>query len=148
MGNGQSSAGNSCNTICWVLAIVFGILIAVILHNWADWSWLVSIVVGVIGALGLGWLLTSYFCDEQISGASDTPMHAGGITAAGAGDAAADGSHEVDDAARVAKVDPGTPAYAGGVSAAGAGEAGAYGTHDVGSGTAEDGVVHVDPDTP
>ncbi len=147
MGNGNSSAGNSCNAICWVVAVVFGVVIAVILRNWADWNWLISIVVGVIGMFGAGWLLTSYFCDGQ-GDSAETPMHAGGITAAGAGDAAADGSHEVDDAARVAKVDPETPAYAGGVTAAGAGEAGAYGTHDVGSGTAEDGVVHVDPDTP
>ncbi len=153
MANGNSNAGGSCNAICWIVAVIFGILVAVILHNWADWGWLVSIVVGIIGMLGAGWLLTSYFCDEQrdSAGASATPMHAGGITAAGAGDAAADGSHDdaaTADAAHVAGVDPGTPDHAGGITAAGAGEAGADGSHDVGTGTADDGVTQVDPDTP
>ena len=98
MSNGNSNTGMfSCDTVCWIVAVIFGIAVAAILHNWADWGWLLSFVVGIIGALGAGWLLTSQFCDEV---AAETGSATPAISAGGAAAAASEPSEgTADDAA-------------------------------------------------
>jgi predicted flap endonuclease-1-like 5' DNA nuclease len=57
--------GRSCNAICWLVAVLFGLFVLAAMMTWTGWSWIVALVLGLIAALGAGWVLTSYFCENS-----------------------------------------------------------------------------------
>ncbi len=57
--------GRSCNAICWLVAVFFGLFVLAAMVTWTSWSWVVALVLGLIAALGAGWVLTSYFCENS-----------------------------------------------------------------------------------
>ena len=69
MAQGSNSAGSSCNTVCWLVGALLGLLVIAVLMNMAEWGFLISLAVGAIATLGAAWVLNSYFC----KGSNDTP---------------------------------------------------------------------------
>jgi len=65
MGHETMRVGRSCNAICWLVAVLFGLFVLAVMVTWAGWSWSVAVVLGLIAVLGAGWLLTSYFCGND-----------------------------------------------------------------------------------
>ncbi len=65
MGHETMRVGRSCNAICWLIAVFFGLFVLAAMVTWAGWSWMVAVVLGLIAALGAGWVLTSYFCENS-----------------------------------------------------------------------------------
>ncbi len=89
MGNGnKGSLGASCSAICWLVAVLFGLLVVAILITWANWPWMIVLVIGLIAVVAAGWVLPTYFCQE-LDG-SDTDGQSSAEAAALSGAAIAD----------------------------------------------------------
>jgi predicted flap endonuclease-1-like 5' DNA nuclease len=52
----------SCRNICWLVAAIFGIFIALIFYNWIGFGWFAAIILGIIGFVGARWILDGYIC--------------------------------------------------------------------------------------
>jgi predicted flap endonuclease-1-like 5' DNA nuclease len=107
----------SCTNTSWIVAAIFGVIVAAILVNWTDWNWLIASVVGLIGLFGAAWLLTEYFCDGAQAGSqttvASTPLTASkplpkpaAAVAASARAAAAPAAASVDGAPAAKKAAP------------------------------------------
>lgn len=56
--------GASCAAICWLLAVLVGLLVVAILTTWANWPLIIVLVLGLIAIVATGWVLPSYFCSR------------------------------------------------------------------------------------
>lgn len=61
----KGSLGASCLSICWLVAILLGLLVVAVLVNWANWPMVIVLVLGLITVVGAGWVLPNYFCQVQ-----------------------------------------------------------------------------------
>ena len=62
MTNSQEK-GLSCNTMCWVIAAIFGFVVAVSIRGATEMSWILAIIAGALAVYGIGSLITNYFCE-------------------------------------------------------------------------------------
>ena len=63
MNNTPSEKGLfSCQTVSWIVAVVFGIFVYACCYDWAGIAFIISIVFGAIATVAAAWLLANYFC--------------------------------------------------------------------------------------
>lgn len=72
MAQGSNSAGSSCNTVCWLVGALLGLLVIAVLMNMAEWGFVISLAVGAIATLGAAWVLSSYFCEGALESPPET----------------------------------------------------------------------------
>jgi predicted flap endonuclease-1-like 5' DNA nuclease/uncharacterized membrane protein YeaQ/YmgE (transglycosylase-associated protein family) len=85
----QTENGFGCKEWCWVLAVIAGIIAAIILHH--PVGWIFALILGAVVCLGAGWFLNRFFCSETISSgtAATTAAAAAATVAASASSSAA-----------------------------------------------------------
>lgn len=84
----EPNNGMSCQTSCWGLAGLIGLLTAILLLALGGYSWGASIFLGLVAFVLLGFLFTWLFC-SPVPKAGDTAGSGTGVAAAVAGGGAA-----------------------------------------------------------
>lgn len=67
----DQNEGMGCSQLCWLIALLVGIVVAIILLG-ADWSWLLAILCGAVICVVLGLGLLKLACSETAANISAT----------------------------------------------------------------------------
>ncbi len=63
----------SCRTNSWLVAIVLGILGFLLSWRWLDWSFVMSVIVGIVIFFVIGYLLVSMLCGKSNAASTAAP---------------------------------------------------------------------------
>ena len=91
----ESEKDNSvCRIVCWIVAALLGLLVAIWLMRSMDWSVISAIIAGLVGFAALGYLMSRTFCGaaRQIGHSSMSTGAMTGAAAAGVGAVGAAGA--------------------------------------------------------
>lgn len=62
----RSNNALGCRQISWLVALLAGIVLAILLHEAADWGWVASVLSGVVLCVIAGLLLAYFFCGADV----------------------------------------------------------------------------------
>lgn len=67
---GEAKNNQTCTIVCWILAVVVGVVLYLLLRSFLPW--LIALIVGVIAVYFLGKAFINWFCGEDDDGAAAT----------------------------------------------------------------------------
>ena len=69
----QSTQDSDCTRKCWIGSAIAGVVLAILLKVFGDWTFIQSVFTGFLGFVILGFLLAKFMCTQA---AAKTPLQA------------------------------------------------------------------------